>query len=40
VIMANNVASDPFPFITTVPVGMPGNKTIYAQPNPPQLYSG
>jgi predicted acyltransferase (DUF342 family) len=40
VIMNNNVASDSFPFITTVPVGMPGNPTVYAQPNPPQLYSG
>jgi len=40
VIMNNNVASDSFPFITTVPVGMPGNPAVYAQPNPPQLYSG
>jgi hypothetical protein len=37
---ANNVTNDAFPTITTVPVGMPGNPKVYAQPNPPQLYSG
>jgi hypothetical protein len=40
VILTNNVQTDAFPTITTVPVGMPGNPTVYAQPNPPQLYSG
>ena len=29
-----------FPGFTIVPVGMPGNETVYAQPNPPQLYAG
>jgi hypothetical protein len=29
-----------FPTITTVPVGMPSNPTIYAQPQPPSNYSG
>ena len=29
-----------FPNITTVPVGMPGNPAVYAQPNPPQFFSG
>lgn len=38
--LANNVQNDQFPTITTVPVGMPGNPAVYAQPNPPQLYSG
>jgi hypothetical protein len=38
--LANNVQTDAFPTITTVPVGMPGNPQVYAQPNPPQLYSG
>jgi len=38
--LANNVQTDSFPTITTVPVGMPGNPQVYAQPNPPQLYSG
>jgi hypothetical protein len=37
---ANNVTTDSFPTVTTVPVGMPGNPQVYAQPNPPQLYSG
>jgi hypothetical protein len=40
IIFANNVQNDQFPTITTVPVGMPGNPSVYAQPNPPQLYSG
>ena len=40
VILDNNVQTDSFPTITTVPVGMPGNPQVYAQPNPPQLYSG
>jgi Tfp pilus assembly protein PilV len=39
-IFDNNVTNDQFPTITTVPVGMPGNPAVYAQPNPPQLYSG
>jgi hypothetical protein len=38
--LSNNVQNDQFPTITTVPVGMPGNPAVYAQPNPPQLYSG
>jgi hypothetical protein len=29
-----------FPGFAVVPVGMPGNPAVYAQPNPPQLYSG
>jgi hypothetical protein len=37
---SNNVQNDSFPTITTVPAGMPGNPAVYAQPNPPQLYSG
>jgi hypothetical protein len=40
IIMANNMTSDSFPTITTVPVGMPGNPSVYAQPNPPQNFSG
>jgi hypothetical protein len=40
IIFNNNVQNDQFPTITTVPVGMPGNPSVYAQPNPPQLYSG
>ena len=40
IVMANNMTSDSFPTITTVPVGMPGNPAVYAQPNPPQMFSG
>jgi hypothetical protein len=40
IIFSNNVQNDQFPTITTVPAGMPGNPAVYAQPNPPQLYSG
>ena len=37
---SNNVTSDNFPIIQTVPAGMPGSPLIYAQPNSPQLYGG
>ena len=40
VVYSNNVTSDNFPTIQTVPAGMPGNPAVYAQPNPPQLYAG
>jgi Tfp pilus assembly protein PilX len=37
---SNNAVSRPFPTITSVPLGAPGNPTVYAQPNPPGGYSG
>ena len=40
ILLANNVNTNSFPNITTVPVGMPGNPEVYAQPNPPQSFSG
>jgi hypothetical protein len=40
IIFVNNVTAYTFPTITNVPVGMPSNPEVYAQPNPPQLYSG
>jgi hypothetical protein len=40
IILSNNVTTQAFGTITTVPVGMPGNNTVYAQPNPPQRFSG
>jgi hypothetical protein len=40
IILANNVVTNSFPNITTVPVGMPGNPAVFAQPNPPQFFSG
>jgi len=40
IILANNVTTNAFPTITTVPVGMPANPAVYAQPNPPQMFAG
>jgi Tfp pilus assembly protein PilX len=40
IILANNVTTSSFGNITTVPVGQPGNPAVYAQPNPPQMFSG
>jgi len=37
---SNNFVVKPFPVITSVPVGAPGNPNVYAQPNPPGGYSG
>ena len=36
----NNVTTSAFANVTTVPAGMPGNPSVYAQPNPPELFSG
>jgi Tfp pilus assembly protein PilX len=36
----NNFVVEPFPVITSVPLGAPGNPNVYAQPNPPGGYSG
>ena len=38
--LANNVQNDQFPTITVVPVGMPGNPIVYAQPNAPEMFAG
>ena len=38
--LGNSVATHEFPTITTVPIGWPGNPTVYAEPQPPQSYSG
>ena len=40
IILANNVTTQAFANITTLPVGQPGNPEVYAQPNPPQMFSG
>lgn len=37
---SNNFVVKPFPVITTVPEGAPGNPNVYAQPNPPGGYTG
>jgi hypothetical protein len=40
IILSNNLTTNTFPIIDTVPVGMPSNRTVYAQPNPPQMFAG
>jgi Tfp pilus assembly protein PilX len=40
IILSNNVVTSSFGNVTTVPVGQPGNPAVYAQPNPPQMFSG
>jgi hypothetical protein len=40
ILLSNNVTTNSFPGVTTVPTGMPGNPIVYAQPNPPQAYAG
>ncbi len=39
-VLAQSVQTHEFPTITSVPVGWPGNPTVYAEPQPPQNYSG
>lgn len=38
--VSQNFAGDDFGTLTTVPPGLPGNPQVYAQPNPPQNFSG
>jgi hypothetical protein len=40
ILLSNNLATNAFPTITTVPAGMPSNPAVYAQPNPPQMFAG
>ncbi len=40
ILLSNNLTTNSFPTISTVPVGMPSNKDVYAQPNPPQSFTG
>jgi hypothetical protein len=40
IILSNNLTTNAFPTISIVPVGMPSNKDVYAQPNPPQGFTG
>jgi hypothetical protein len=40
IFLSNNLTTNSFPTITTVPSGMPSNRDVYAQPNPPQLFAG
>lgn len=38
--LSNNLTTNAFPNISIVPVGMPSNQEVYAQPNPPQGFTG
>jgi hypothetical protein len=40
ILLSNNLMTNNFPIVTTVPAGMPSNPAVYAQPNPPQLFAG
>jgi Tfp pilus assembly protein PilX len=40
IILSNNLTTNAFPTIAVVPVGMPSNEDVYAQPNPPQGFTG
>jgi len=40
ILLSNNLTTNAFPLINVVPVGMPSNNAVYAQPNPPQNFSG
>jgi hypothetical protein len=40
ILLSNNLTTNNFPIVTTVPAGMPSNPAVYAQPNPPQLFAG
>jgi hypothetical protein len=40
ILLSNNLTTNAFPNISVVPVGMPSNKDVYAQPNPPQGFTG
>jgi Tfp pilus assembly protein PilX len=38
--ISNNITAKPFPTITTVPIGTPGNPNVHADPQPPTGFSG
>jgi Tfp pilus assembly protein PilX len=40
ILLSNNLTTNSFPTISVVPVGMPSNNEVYAQPNPPQGFTG
>jgi hypothetical protein len=40
ILLSNNLTTNAFPNISIVPVGMPSNHEVYAQPNPPQGFTG
>jgi hypothetical protein len=40
IVLANNLVTNSFPTISEVPSGMPSNVNVFAQPNPPQGFTG
>jgi len=40
IILSNNLTTNSFPVIDSVPVGMPSNRKVYAQTHPPELFAG
>jgi Tfp pilus assembly protein PilX len=40
ILLSNNLVTNSFPTISEVPSGMPSNNDVYAQPNPPQGFTG
>jgi hypothetical protein len=40
ILLSNNLTTNAFPNLSIVPVGMPSNHEVYAQPNPPQGFTG
>jgi len=40
ILLSNNLTTNSFPIIDTVPAGMPANRKVYAQLNPPELFAG
>jgi len=40
IILSNNVTTNAFPTVTTVPAGMPGNLDSYGVPRPPEGFAG
>jgi hypothetical protein len=40
ILLSNNLTTNSFPTIDTVPTAMPSNRTVYAQPHSPELFAG
>jgi hypothetical protein len=40
IVLSNNVTTNAFPTVTTVPAGMPGNDPVYGIPRPPETFAG
>jgi hypothetical protein len=40
ILLSNNLTTNAFPNISIIPVGAPSNDEVYAQPNPPQGFTG